>query len=89
MTRSEEAIDNERRKRDHDQRVYEASQKVSAFYGKELGGDFTLLLEAIAAEVRTWAGLGVTHLGLWLGTTDPDELTKRAEAFAREVAPLV
>ena len=45
--------------------------------------------DEIAAEVRTWAGLGVTHLGLWLGTTDPYELTKRAEAFARDVAPLI
>ena len=45
--------------------------------------------EAVADEVRAFAGLGVTHLALWFGTTDPDELVARAERFAREVAPLV
>jgi len=45
--------------------------------------------EAIAAEVRKFADLGVTHLALWFGTPDPDELTARAERFGRDVAPLV
>lgn len=45
--------------------------------------------EAIAAEVRKFAGLGVTHLALWFGTTDPGEVAGRAERFAREVVPLV
>jgi probable F420-dependent oxidoreductase len=45
--------------------------------------------EAIAAEVRAFADLGVTHLALWLGTTDPGEIVARAERFSREVAPLV
>ena len=45
--------------------------------------------EAIAAEVRAFADLGVTHLALWFGTTDPAELVARAERFDREVAPLV
>ena len=43
----------------------------------------------IAAEVRAFAALGVTHLALSFGTTDPDELVVRAERFAREVAPLI
>jgi probable F420-dependent oxidoreductase len=45
--------------------------------------------EAIAAEVRKFADLGVTHLALWFETTDAEELTARADRFAREVAPLV
>lgn len=45
--------------------------------------------EAIAAEVRTFADLGVTHLALWFGATDPGELVARAERFSREVIPLV
>lgn len=45
--------------------------------------------EAIAAEVRAFADLGVTHLALWFGTTDPGELVARAERFSREVSPLV
>jgi alkanesulfonate monooxygenase SsuD/methylene tetrahydromethanopterin reductase-like flavin-dependent oxidoreductase (luciferase family) len=45
--------------------------------------------EAIAAEVRAFADLGVTHLALWFGTTDPGELVARAERFSREVVPLV
>jgi probable F420-dependent oxidoreductase len=45
--------------------------------------------EAIAAEVAKFADLGVTHLALWFGTTDPDEVVAGAERFGREVAPLV
>ena len=45
--------------------------------------------EAIAAEVRSFADLGVTHLALWFGTTDAEEVVARAERFAREVAPLI
>jgi probable F420-dependent oxidoreductase len=45
--------------------------------------------EAMAAEVRKFADLGVTHLALWLGSTDPAELVARAERFAGEVAPLI
>ena len=45
--------------------------------------------EAIAAEVRAFASLGVTHLALTFGTTDPETLVARAERFAREVAPLI
>jgi probable F420-dependent oxidoreductase len=43
--------------------------------------------EEIAAEVRAFAELGVTHLALTFGTTDPGDLVARAERFAREVAP--
>lgn len=42
--------------------------------------------EQMAAEVRAFADLGVTHLALWFGTTEPDELVARAERFSREVA---
>jgi probable F420-dependent oxidoreductase len=43
----------------------------------------------IAADVRAFADLGVTHLALSFVTTDPDQLVRAAERFAREVAPLV
>jgi alkanesulfonate monooxygenase SsuD/methylene tetrahydromethanopterin reductase-like flavin-dependent oxidoreductase (luciferase family) len=43
----------------------------------------------IASEVRKFAAVGVTHLALWFGTTDPEEVVARAERFAREVAPAV
>ena len=45
--------------------------------------------DAIAAEVRTWAAIGVTHLALYFGATDPTELVALVERFDREVAPLV
>jgi probable F420-dependent oxidoreductase len=44
--------------------------------------------DEIAGEVRSFAALGVNHLALGFGTTDPGELVARAERFAREVAPL-
>ncbi|HEY7591349.1 MAG TPA: TIGR03619 family F420-dependent LLM class oxidoreductase [Candidatus Limnocylindrales bacterium] len=43
--------------------------------------------EQIAAEVRAWAAVGVTHLALWLGPRDPQGVVAAAERFAREVAP--
>ena len=46
-------------------------------------------LEEIAAEVRAFAAVGVTHLALAFGTTDAAEVVARAERFAGEVAPLV
>jgi len=45
--------------------------------------------EEIAAEVRAFAEVGVTHVALAFGTTDAAEVVARAERFAREVAPLV
>jgi probable F420-dependent oxidoreductase len=44
--------------------------------------------DEIAGEVRAFAELGVTHLALSFGTTDPAELVTKAERFDREVAPL-
>ena len=41
----------------------------------------------IAAEVRSWAALGATHLALYFDATDPAELVRRAEWFAAEVEP--
>lgn len=46
-------------------------------------------IEEMAAEVRAFADLGVTHLALWFDTTDPEQLRDRCERFDREVAPLV
>ncbi|MGZ9277367.1 MAG: TIGR03619 family F420-dependent LLM class oxidoreductase [Candidatus Limnocylindrales bacterium] len=46
-------------------------------------------IEEMAAEVRAFADLGVTHLALWFDTTDPETLRDRCERFDREVAPLV
>ena len=45
--------------------------------------------EAIAAEVRAFTDLGVSHLALYFDTTDPTELVARVERFDREVGPLV
>jgi len=45
--------------------------------------------DEIAAEVQAFADLGVTHLALSFGTTDPDEVVERAERFARDVVPLL
>jgi probable F420-dependent oxidoreductase len=45
--------------------------------------------EQMADEVRAFAALGVEHLALWFGTTDPEELAVRMERFAHDVAPLV
>jgi probable F420-dependent oxidoreductase len=45
--------------------------------------------EAIAAEVRAFRDVGVSHLVLAIGPTDPDGYVTVAERFAREVVPLV
>jgi probable F420-dependent oxidoreductase len=45
--------------------------------------------EAIAAEVRAFASLGVEHIALAFGATDASEVAASAERFATEVAPLV
>jgi probable F420-dependent oxidoreductase len=44
--------------------------------------------EAIAAEIKAFGRLGVTHLALWFGS-DPANLVASAERFSREVEPLV
>jgi len=43
----------------------------------------------MADEIRAFAALGVEHLALWFGTTDPDELAVLIERFSHDVAPLV
>jgi probable F420-dependent oxidoreductase len=45
--------------------------------------------EEMAAEVRAFEALGVSHLALWFDATDPGEVSALAERFARDVAPLV
>ena len=45
--------------------------------------------EEMAAEVRAFESLGVSHLALWFDATDPGEVSALAERFAQEVAPLV
>ncbi len=45
--------------------------------------------EEMAAEVRAFEAVGVSHVALWFDTTDPAEVVAHAERFARDVAPLV
>jgi probable F420-dependent oxidoreductase len=45
--------------------------------------------EEMAAEVRAFEALGVSHLALWFKATDPAEVAALAERFSRDVAPLV
>jgi len=46
-------------------------------------------VEEMAAEVRAFEALGVSHVALWFDETDPAKVSAAAERFAREVAPLV
>jgi probable F420-dependent oxidoreductase len=59
------------------------------FEGSSAGYAMRGPADEVAAEVRAFADLGVTHLALSFGTTDPAGIVARAERFAREVAPLV
>jgi hypothetical protein len=43
----------------------------------------------MAREIKAWEALGVQHLAIWLGTTDPDELAIRLERFSHDVLPLI
>ena len=45
--------------------------------------------EEMAAEVRAFESLGVSHLAVWFDATEPGEVSALAERFAQEVAPLV
>ena len=45
--------------------------------------------DEMAAEVRAFEALEVSHLALGFGTTDPGAIVALAERFAREVAPLL
>ena len=45
--------------------------------------------EEIAAEIRAFAAIGVNHLALAFASRDPEGLAREADAFVREVLPLV
>jgi probable F420-dependent oxidoreductase len=67
------------------------SARVRVEFGGVAGDSYTMhgSVEEIAAEVRAFADLGVTHLALHFGATGPPEVAARAKRFAAEVAPLV
>jgi probable F420-dependent oxidoreductase len=67
------------------------SARARVEFDEGSGGGYAMRgsVDAIAAEVRKFGDIGVSHLALWFGTTDPTEVVARAERFAREVAPLV
>lgn len=67
------------------------SARVRVEFGEAASSGYAMRgsIEAIATEARAFGALGVTHLALWFGTTDPAEVVARAERFQREVAPLV
>jgi len=66
------------------------SARVRVDFDGTAGSSYTMhgSAEEIAAEIRAFAELGVSHLALHFATTDPAELAARAERFASEVAPL-
>jgi len=43
----------------------------------------------VAAEIRAYADLGVSHLALTFGSRDPEGLTRAVDRFVAEVVPLV
>jgi len=45
--------------------------------------------DEVAAEIRAFSALGVTHLALAFAAHDPDGLAREAEAFVREVVLIV
>jgi len=45
--------------------------------------------DQVAGEIHAFADLGVSHLALSFGPTDPDGVVAAADRFAREVEPLV
>ena len=67
------------------------SARVNVVFGPTADTSYSMrgTVEEIATEIRAWTDVGVTHLALAFGTTDPAEVVVRAERFAREVAPLV
>jgi len=66
------------------------SARVRVEFDAATSADYALRgsAEAIAAEVRAFGDLGVTHLALWFGS-DPARLVTAAERFNREVVPIV
>ncbi len=67
------------------------SARVRVEYGPASGSEYAMrgTPEEMAAEVTAYAALGVSHLALSFGATDPETVVANAERFAREVAPLV
>ena len=68
------------------------SARVNVRLGDSTGGRGYAMRgspEDVAAEVRAFAGLGVTHLALAFGRTSAGDVVGAAERFAREVIPLV
>ncbi|MEO8437968.1 MAG: TIGR03619 family F420-dependent LLM class oxidoreductase [Chloroflexota bacterium] len=67
------------------------SARVRVQFDEAAGSGYAMRGSAadIAAEVRTWAALGVEHLALSFATTDPDALVAGSERFDREVVPLL
>jgi probable F420-dependent oxidoreductase len=67
------------------------SARVRVEFDQPAGSSYAMrgTPEEIAAEVRAFTDIGVGHLALALQTTDPDEIVRRAERFAREVVPIV
>lgn len=67
------------------------SARVRVQFDEAAGSGYAIRGSAadIAAEVRTWAALGVEHLALYFATTAPAALEAGAERFDREVVPLL
>lgn len=67
------------------------SARVRVEFGESTNDSYAMrgTAEEIASEARAFADLGVSHLALWFGSTDPAELAELADRFAREVEPLV
>jgi probable F420-dependent oxidoreductase len=71
-------------------RVPAFSARVSVRLGESAGSGYAMRgsPEEVAAEVRAFAALGVTHLALAFGQTSVEGVRAAAERFAKEVAPL-
>jgi probable F420-dependent oxidoreductase len=67
------------------------SARVRVQFDVESGSGYAMRgnAEAVAAEVRKFADLGVEHLALFFAADTADGLVRAAERFAAEVAPLV
>lgn len=65
--------------------------RAPAEFGAATNRDYAIrgTPEEMAAEVRAFEALGVSHVALAFKATDPAEVAALAERFARDVAPLV
>ncbi|HEY0443610.1 MAG TPA: TIGR03619 family F420-dependent LLM class oxidoreductase [Candidatus Limnocylindrales bacterium] len=72
-------------------RTPQLSARVNVRLGETAGSRYAMrgTPEDVAAEVRAFATVGVTHLALAFGETSPEGVSEAAERFAREVVPLV